>query len=80
MKNFLITIKKSWLSFARLLGKVNTMILLSLVYIVFIGIMALIVRLFRKDLLQKRMNLVQRSYWQNKKTSDQTLDRCKYQF
>jgi hypothetical protein len=80
MKNFLIKIKKSWLSFARLLGKVNTMILLSLVYMVFIGIMALIVRLFRKDLLQKRMNLVQRSYWQNKKANDQTLDRCKYQF
>ncbi|HVN48843.1 MAG TPA: hypothetical protein VMU30_08505 [Bacteroidota bacterium] len=80
MKNFIVRIKTIWLSFARLLGKVNTMILLSLVYLTFIGMMALIVRLFRKDLLQKKMNPAQRSYWHNNNAGDQTLDRCKYQF
>jgi hypothetical protein len=69
-----------WLIFAQMLGKVNTILLLSLVYFVVIGIMSLIVRLFRKDLLRKEMDFDQESYWQTRETSEQTLDRYKYQF
>jgi ABC-type uncharacterized transport system involved in gliding motility auxiliary subunit len=80
MNNFFSTIKRWWLLFAQMLGKVNTILLLSLVYIVVIGLMSLLVRLFRKDLLQKKMDFTQASYWQARKTSDQTLDRYKFQF
>jgi hypothetical protein len=69
-----------WLLFAQMLGKVNTTLLLSLVYLVVIGIMSLIVRLFRKDLLQKKIDIDQVSYWQARESSEQTLDRHKYQF
>ena len=80
MKKFIYTIKRMWLLFARMLGKVNTFLLLSLVYLVVIGFMSLLMRLFRKDLLQKKMDIKQGSYWQTRKLDEQTLDRYKYQF
>ena len=80
MNNFFHTIKRMWLLFAQMLGKVNAILLLSLVYIVVIGFMSLLVRLFRKDLLQKKMDFNRASYWQARKTNEQTLDRYKFQF
>jgi hypothetical protein len=80
MKSFFRTIKRMWLLFAHMLGKINTILLLSLVYLIVIGLMSLIVRLFRKDLLQKKMEYDQASYWQTRVTSEQTLDRSKFQF
>jgi len=80
MKSFFRTIKRLWLLFAHMLGKVNTILLLSLVYFVVIGFMWLLVKLFRKDLLRKKMDFDQASYWQTRKTSEQTLDRYKFQF
>jgi predicted membrane protein len=80
MNNIFRTIKRLWLLFAHMLGKVNTILLLFLVYFVVIGIMSIIVRLFRKDLLQKKMDYDQASYWQTRVTSEQTLDRSKFQF
>ena len=80
MKKFIYAIKRMWLLFARMLGKVNTFLLLSLVYLVVIGFMSLLMRLFRKDLLQKKMDIKQGSYWQTRKLNEQTLDRYKYQF
>ena len=80
MNSFFRTIKRMWLLFAQMLVKVNTILLLSLVYLVVIGFMSLLVRLFRKDLLQKKMDFDQTSYWQTRKTGEQTLDRHKFQF
>jgi hypothetical protein len=80
MNSYFRTIKRIWLLFAQMLGKVNTILLLSLVYLVVIGFMSLIARLFRKDFLQKKIDIDQVSYWQIKKTSEQTLDRYKFQF
>jgi len=80
MNSFFRSIKRMWLLFAQMVGKVNSIVLLSLVYFVVIGFMSLIVKLFRKDLLQKKMNFEQASYWQVRKTSEQTLDRHKFQF
>jgi len=80
MNSFFRSIKRMWLLFAQMVGKVNSIVLLSLVYFVVIGFMSLIVKLFRKDLLQKKMNFEQASYWQARKTSEQTLDRHKFQF
>jgi hypothetical protein len=80
MKSFFRAMKRIWLLFAQMLGKANTILLLSLVYLVVIGFMSLIVRLFRKDLLQKKMDYDQTSYWQTRRTTEQSLDRNKYQF
>jgi hypothetical protein len=54
--------------------------LLSLVYVVVVGFMAIIVRLLRKDLLLKKRNLKQSTYWQKRISSESTLDRQKFQF
>jgi len=80
MKNFISKLKTIWLSFSKKVVRVNTAVLLSLVYVVVIGFMALIVKLLRKDFLQKKINSTQASYWQTRITSEQTLDRSKYQF
>ncbi len=80
MKSFFRAIKRMWLLFAQMFSKVNTILLLSLVYFVVIGFMSLLVKLLRKDLLRKKMDYDQASYWQTRKTSEQTLDRHKFQF
>jgi hypothetical protein len=80
MKNLLRTLKQKWLLFSRKVGQVNTIILLSLVYLFVIGIMAIIVKLLGKDLLQKKMNSKQTSYWRDRNSSEQTLERHKFQF
>jgi len=48
MKKILKSIKTGWLKFAHVLGVINTTILLSIFYIVFIGIYAIIVGLPKK--------------------------------
>jgi hypothetical protein len=80
MKKFFSTAKRIWMLFAQKLGKFNTMLLLSLVYFIVIGLMSLFVRIFRKDLLRKKMDLNVASYWQKKQSGEQTLDRHKFQF
>ena len=68
------------MAFAQKLGKINTIVLLSIVYIIVIGLMALLVRLFRKDFLRRKMDTNLVSYWQIRHPSDQNLDRHKFQF
>jgi hypothetical protein len=80
VKYYLQQLKRFWMLFAQLLGKVNTMVLLSIVYLFIIGVMSLFVRIFRKDLLRKKIDLDRTSYWQIKTATEQTLDRHKFQF
>jgi hypothetical protein len=80
MKNLLRTLKQKWLFFAQKVGQVNTAILLSIVYFFVIGIMALVAKLLRKDLLNKKMKPTQTSYWLDRDSGEQTLERHKYQF
>jgi hypothetical protein len=80
MKSFLNRIKTLWLSFALKLAKVNTVILLSLVYFIVIGCMALIARILGKDLLQKRINSHKATYWRLRVTTEPTINRNKFQF
>jgi hypothetical protein len=80
MKYILSQLKRIWMLFAQKLGKVNTILLLSIVYLFIIGLMSLFARLFRKDLLQKKIDPDLASYWQIKNSIEQTLDRHKFQF
>lgn len=80
VKYYLHQLKRFWMLFAQKLGKFNTILLLSIVYLFIIGVMSLFVRLFRKDLLQKKIDLDRASYWQIKPATEQTLDRHKFQF
>lgn len=80
MKKFFFTIKHMWQLFSQKLGEIVTIFLLSLVYLIIIGFMSLLVKIFRKDLLRKKMDLNISSYWQVRPSNEQTLDRHKYQF
>ena len=51
-----------WLKFGTLLGSIVSPIVMFLVYFVFITPLAVIIRLFRKDLLRKKFNKSP-SYW-----------------
>ena len=68
-----------WMKFARLLGKVNTVVLLTLVYVVVVGPVALVFRVLGKDLLDRRTEKGE-SYWYERETDDQTMNRSKRQF
>jgi hypothetical protein len=80
MKKILHYIKDKWYAFARILGRVNTVILLTLIYILIIGPMALVAKLVKSDPLQRKKNPAKTSYWLNRAPNDPTIERHKYQF
>ncbi|MCX7984212.1 MAG: SxtJ family membrane protein [Bacteroidetes bacterium] len=78
-KNVFIKFYSKWLAFARFLGRINTTLLLTLVYIFLIGPCALIVRLLRRDLLQKEVGRCT-TFWQTKEGEPDSVERFYYQF
>jgi hypothetical protein len=80
IKPYLQKLRIGALWFAQKLNWIYTSVLLSFVYIVVIGFMSLIVRLLRKDFLQKKDRAKQTTYWQKRISSEQTLERQKHQF
>ena len=79
MKDVFRILKSWWLAFARALGWVNTRVLLSIVYVVIIGIPAIVLKLIRKDLLdRKRSNAA--SYWAPKESASHSIEQAKHQF
>ena len=73
-------LKEYWLRFAKFLGKVNTIILLSLVYIIVIGVFALVIKVLRRDFLQKKIDKNSTTYWQERKMAEESLQRFASQF
>lgn len=72
-------LKNGWMAFARVLGWFNTLLLLTLVYILFIGLPAIVLKLIRKDLLDRRFR-DRSSYWRAKDSIERTLEQAKHQF
>lgn len=70
---------KWWMTFARTLGWLNTRILLTLVYLIVIGIPAIIMKITRRDPLKRRFTSAA-SYWQKKDHTNHTLDEARRQF
>jgi hypothetical protein len=68
-----------WLRFARILGKANTFLLLTIMYVVVIGPGALVLKVFRKDLLD-RNHEERESYWYDKAAVHQDVEHSKHQF
>jgi hypothetical protein len=69
MKNLLKKVKTGWLKFAHALGVVNTTILLTVFYVVFIGIYAILTRIPIKiiELIKKNPDTY---YIPHKKSTD----------
>ena len=80
MKSYLQKFRSIAQFCAQKLTWLYTAILLSLVYFIVVGFMALIVRFLRKDLLQKKFSPTQASYWRTRLSSEPNLERHKFQF
>lgn len=79
MKKVLSLLWTGWKKFALVLGIVNTKILLTLTYFIIIALPAIVTRLFRKDLLDRRMK-PRESYWHEREPLDVTPETVRRQF
>lgn len=68
-----------WMAFARFLGTVNTILLLSLMYILIIGPAWFVMRFLRKDPLRRRIP-EHGSFWLEKPPLGHTLEETRHQF
>jgi Saxitoxin biosynthesis operon protein SxtJ len=72
-------LKSYWMKFAYALGWLNTRVILTLMYIVVIGIPAIIMWIFRKDPLHRRYSDAP-SYWIDKEPVPHTIEHAKHLF
>jgi hypothetical protein len=68
-----------WMTFASFLGYVNTIILLTLMYILVIGPSWVVFRVLRKDPLERK-RVQPGSFWRAKVPLGHSLDETKHQF
>ena len=78
-ETFLRTAYKYWMTFAKALGKINALVLLTLVYFLLIGPAALVLRILGKDLLDCTAGN-EPSYWYKRESEELTIERSKQQF
>ena len=63
---FLSTPKKYWIRFGFFLGKIISPIIISLIYFVVVFPTNIILKVFRKDILDTRLDTKKKSYWVKK--------------
>jgi len=74
------TLKRGWMAFAHRLGQIQTAIILFLVYVLLIGPLSLLLRLFgRGDLLEMRRR-PGTSFAHQKEQIPSDAERCERQF
>lgn len=78
-KNVWKTMYSYWMKFARLLGRVNAMVFLTIFYFLLIGPAALVLKVFGRDLLGRRAE-DRASYWYDKEQEAVSVERSKHQF
>ncbi|HLE32754.1 MAG TPA: SxtJ family membrane protein [Bacteroidota bacterium] len=70
---------KGWMAFARGLAVVNTILILSIVYLFLIGPSWFIMKIRGKDLLDRRSG-PEPTFWKEKEPIKHTLEQSKRQF
>ena len=80
MKKIFNRVKEGWLFISRILGRVSTMILLTIIYVLVIGPMALGAKIFQKDLLQRKFDPEKNSYWRDRVSDVPNIERHTFQF
>ena len=65
LKKIISGIFKAWMNFARALGRVNTVILLSVVYYLMFTPLGLLARLFGRDPLERKWTK-EATYWKKR--------------
>jgi hypothetical protein len=71
---YLKKLYRLWLKFGLLLGTINGFIILSIFYVVIIGLYAIPSKLFKKK------KIVLGTFWKDKEDKVHSIDICKYQF
>jgi hypothetical protein len=79
MKRFLAALYRGWMAFAHFLGRVQTYLLLSIIYFVAVGLTAPFIRIFMRDPLDRRMG-DRDSVWTPKEHSNLKLDEAQRLF
>jgi nitrate reductase gamma subunit len=71
----LLPLNRLWAAFAFRLGRVNNFLLLSLFFFLFICTTGLIIRLFGRDFMHRKLDPTAESYWTptTRKTNAETL-------
>jgi len=72
-------IRDLWMSFANAVGWVNTRLWLTIFYFVLLALPALILKMLRKDLLDRAFR-TGKSNWHEKERSDHSLEEARRQF
>ena len=63
---FLSTPKKYWIRFGFFLGKIISPIIISLIYFIVVFPTNIILKVFRKDILDTKLDTKKKSYWVKK--------------
>ena len=72
-------IYRGWMKFAKVLGRIQSAILLFLIYFIGVGFMAILAFIFRKDFLDKKLN-DKDSFWAGRLVETPDLENSKRQF
>lgn len=75
IKSFFKFIYRYWMKFAHVLGWVNTRVILSVFYLVILTPFGLLLKVFKKDLLEEKIDPATSTYWLVK---EQVVDRERY--
>jgi len=79
MKRFFQRIWKGWKRIAHAIGVFQTKVIITLFYFLIIGMLSILVRLLRRDLLDMRMGKKSPT-WHDKRLGPVDMESCKHQF
>jgi hypothetical protein len=74
MKKFIHRVKEGWLLFSRTMGRFSTIILLTLIYLLIIGPMALCVEILQKYLFRRKKDMMKTFFWRDHISSEPTIE------
>ena len=70
---WILPVHTGWMKFAHILGVVNTRIILFLVFILTVVPISLLLRLFRKDILDKNLQKEAVTYWNERPKKEMNI-------
>ena len=76
----LAPIHAAWMKFAFVLGWVNSRIILGVIFFLMITPIGLVVRIFRRDALERRIDRNATSYWVQRTPVEGVREHCERQF
>lgn len=79
MKRLLSRLYKGWMAFAHALGRVQTYLILSVIYFLAVGIIGFLMRLFSGDPLDRRLR-DRASVWVPKERTNLNLEEARRPF